>query len=187
VPEERNGHGAVPDMSLSENGFLTAFRRMALSARGLIREVPTKSFADSIIKTFDVRTTGSGAEAGSLSGGNLQKFIVGREILQNPGVLVISQPTWGVDAGAASAIHQALLDLAAKGTAVLVISQDLDEIYAICDSVVVMSEGKMSKPRPMADVSIEEIGLLMGGLHDLEGDVTPANNTQAEGGRVGQA
>lgn len=187
VPEERNGHGAVPDMSLSENGFLTAFRRMALSARGLIREVPTKSFADNIIKTFDVRTTGSGAEAGSLSGGNLQKFIVGREILQDPGVLVISQPTWGVDAGAASAIHQALLDLAAKGTAVLVISQDLDEIFAICDSVVVMAEGKMSKPRPMADVSIEEIGLLMGGLHDLEGDATPANDTQLEGGRVGQA
>ena len=187
VPEERNGHGAVPDMSLSENGFLTAFRRMALSAKGLIREMPTKSFADNIIKTFDVRTTGAGAEAGSLSGGNLQKFIVGREILQDPGVLVISQPTWGVDAGAASAIHQALLDLAAKGTAVLVISQDLDEIFAICDSVVVMAEGKMSKPRPMADVSIEEIGLLMGGLHDLEGDVTPANNLEVEGGRVGQA
>jgi general nucleoside transport system ATP-binding protein len=187
VPDERNGHGAVPDMSLSENGFLTAFRRMALAAKGLIREVPTKSFADNIIKTFDVRTTGSGAEAGSLSGGNLQKFIVGREILQDPGVLVISQPTWGVDAGAASAIHQALLDLAAKGTAVLVISQDLDEIFAICDSVVVMAEGKMSKPRPMADVSIEEIGLLMGGLHDLEGNATPANDTQVEGGRVGQA
>jgi simple sugar transport system ATP-binding protein len=187
VPEERNGHGAVPDMSLSENGFLTAFRRMALSARGLIREMPTKSFADNIIKTFDVRTTGSGAEAGSLSGGNLQKFIVGREIMQDPGVLVISQPTWGVDAGAASAIHQALLDLAAKGTAVLVISQDLDEIYAICDSVVVMAEGKMSKPRPMADVSIEEIGLLMGGLHDLEGNATPANDLEVEGGRVGQA
>ncbi|MEQ8391770.1 MAG: ABC transporter ATP-binding protein [Thalassospira sp.] len=187
VPEERNGHGAVPDMSLSENGFLTAFRRMALAARGLIREVPTRSFADNIIKTFDVRTTGSGAEAGSLSGGNLQKFIVGREILQDPGVLVISQPTWGVDAGAASAIHQALLDLAAKGTAVLVISQDLDEIFAICDSVVVMSEGKMSRPRPMAEVSIEEIGLLMGGLHDLEGDATPAHETQIQGGRVGQA
>ena len=187
VPEERNGHGAVPDMSLAENGFLTAFRRMALTARGLIREVPTRSFADTIIKTFDVRTTGAGAEAGSLSGGNLQKFIVGREILQDPGVLVISQPTWGVDAGAASAIHQALLDLAAKGTAVLVISQDLDEIFAICDQVVVMSEGKMSKSRPMADVSIEEIGLLMGGLHDLDGDATPANDMLATGGRVDQA
>jgi len=77
--------------------------------------------------------------------------------------------------------------LAAKGTAVLVISQDLDEIYAICDSVVVMAEGKMSKPRPMADVSIEEIGLLMGGLHDLEGNATPANDMEVEGGRVGQA
>ncbi|MFH1806530.1 MAG: ABC transporter ATP-binding protein [Pseudomonadota bacterium] len=182
VPEERNGHGAIPDMSLSENAFLTAFRRMALSARGLIREVPTRSFANSIIKTFDVRTTGAGAEAGSLSGGNLQKFIVGREIMQDPGVLVISQPTWGVDAGAASAIHQALINLAAKGTAVLVISQDLDEIFAICDRVVVMSAGNMSAPRPMSAVSIEEIGLLMGGLHDLEGNVA-----QTEGGHVDQA
>ncbi|WP_423838825.1 ABC transporter ATP-binding protein [Thalassospira alkalitolerans] len=187
VPEERNGHGAVPDMSLSENAFLTAFRRMALSARGLISEVPTRSFADNIIKTFDVRTTGASAEAGSLSGGNLQKFIVGREILQDPGVLVISQPTWGVDAGAASAIHQALLDLAAKGTAVLVISQDLDEIFAICDQVVVMSEGKMSIPRPMAEVSIEEIGLLMGGLHDHEGDALQMAPAHIEGGRVDQA
>jgi len=176
VPEERNGHGAVPDMNLAENGFLTAFRRMALSARGLIREVPTRSFADSIIKTFDVRTTGHGAEAGSLSGGNLQKFIVGREIMQDPGVLVISQPTWGVDAGAASAIHQALLDLAAKGTAVLVISQDLDEIYAICDQVVVMAAGKMSAARNMADASIDEIGLLMGGLHDLGANPAPELN-----------
>lgn len=187
VPEERNGHGAVPDMSLSENGFLTAFRRMALSARGLIREIPTRSFADKIIKTFDVRTTGASADAASLSGGNLQKFIVGREILQDPGVLVISQPTWGVDAGAASAIHQALLDLAAKGTAVLVISQDLDEIFAICDQVVVMAEGKMSAPRPLTDVSVEEIGLLMGGLHDLDGDVTLKHKELIEGDRVGQA
>jgi simple sugar transport system ATP-binding protein len=160
---------------------------MALSARGLIREVPTRTFADKIIKTFDVRTTGASAEAGSLSGGNLQKFIVGREILQDPGVLVISQPTWGVDAGAASAIHQALLDLAAKGTAVLVISQDLDEIFAICDQVVVMAEGKMSAPRPMADVSVEEIGLLMGGLHDLDGDVTLKTKELIEGDHVGQA
>lgn len=184
VPEERNGHGAIPGMSLAENGFLTAFRRMALSAKGLIREVPTRDFADDIIKTFDVRTTGNGAEAGSLSGGNLQKFIVGREIMQNPGVLVISQPTWGVDAGAASAIHQALLDLAAKGTAVLVISQDLDEIFAICDKVVVMAEGKMSAPRDMENVTIEEIGLLMGGLHDLDGE---SAKIEVEGGRVDQA
>ena len=168
VPEERNGHGAIPSLSLAKNAFLTAFRRLGLVNNGLIAEAPTRRFAEQVIADFDVRTTGQAAEAGSLSGGNLQKFIVGREILQDPGVLVISQPTWGVDAGAAAAIHQALLDLAAKGAAVLVISQDLDEIFAVCDRIAVMSEGKLSDSRPVGEVTIDEIGLLMGGLHGLE-------------------
>ena len=167
VPEERNGHAAIPAMSLSENAFLTAFRRLELLKSGLIVEAPTRKFAGKIIDDFDVRTTGAQADAGSLSGGNMQKFIVGREMLQDPGVLVISQPTWGVDPGAASAIRQALLDLAAGGTAVLVISQDLDEILEICDRVAVISEGKLSEARPVAEITVEEIGLLMGGLHDL--------------------
>ena len=167
VPEERNGHAAIPAMSLSENAFLTAFRRLGLLKNGLISDAPTRRFADKIIESFDVRTTGPQADAGSLSGGNMQKFIVGREMLQEPGVLVISQPTWGVDPGAASAIRQALLDLAAEGTAVLVISQDLDEILEICDQVAVISEGKLSEARPVGEITVEEIGLLMGGLHDL--------------------
>ena len=167
VPEERNGHAAIPALSLAENAFLTAFRRLGLMSHGLISEAPTRAFASKIIEVFDVRTTGPGADAGSLSGGNMQKFIVGREMLQDPGVLVISQPTWGVDPGAASAIRQALLDLAAKGTAVLVISQDLDEILEICDRVAVISEGKLSDARPVGEITVDEIGLLMGGLHDL--------------------
>ena len=84
--------------------------------------------------------------ASSLSGGNLQKFVVGREILQTPGVLVAAQPTWGVDAGAAAAIHQALVDLAANGTAVLVISQDLDELLSLTDRLAVINEGVLSRP-----------------------------------------
>ena len=103
------------------------------------------------------------AQARSLSGGNLQKFIVGREILQHPGLLVVSQPTWGVDAGAAAAIHQALLDLAEQGSAVLVISQDLDEIFALCDRIAVIAGGRLSEPRPVGAATVEEIGLLMGG------------------------
>ncbi|MEM7223331.1 MAG: ABC transporter ATP-binding protein [Pseudomonadota bacterium] len=173
VPEERNGHGAVPALSLSDNAFLTAFRRLGLVRNGLIADAPTKSYAEQVIGDFDVRTTGPAAEAGSLSGGNLQKFIVGREILQDPGVLVISQPTWGVDAGAAASIHQALLDLAARGTAVLVISQDLDEIFTVCDRIAVISEGTLSDSRPVGEVTIEQIGLLMGGLHGLEGEGKP--------------
>jgi len=169
VPEERNGHGAVPSMPLTENALLTAFRRMGLVRSGLIDGGKTRGFADDIIRRFDVRTAGADADAGSLSGGNLQKFVVGREIIQHPGVLVISQPTWGVDAGAAAAIHQALLDLAANGAAVLVISQDLDEIFAICDRVAVISEGRLSDSRDIKSVTVDEIGLLMGGAHDWTG------------------
>jgi simple sugar transport system ATP-binding protein len=163
VPEERNGHGAVRDMTLAENAFLSAFRRLGLVRAGLIASGQAAAFASKVIQSFDVRTTGPGAEARSLSGGNLQKFIVGREILQAPGVLVISQPTWGVDAGAAAAIYQALLDLADAGTAVLIISQDLDEIFSICDRIAVIYQGTLSDARPIRDVTVEEIGLLMGG------------------------
>jgi ABC-type uncharacterized transport system ATPase subunit len=163
VPEERNGHGAVRDMTLAENAFLSAHRRLGLMRHGLIDARRTLEFAAKVIKTFDVRTHGPSAEARSLSGGNLQKFIVGREILQQPGVLVVSQPTWGVDAGAGAAIHQALLDLADGGAAVVIISQDLDEIFALCDRIAVIAGGRLSVARPISKVTIEEIGLLMGG------------------------
>ena len=94
-----------------------------------------------------MKATGPGATAGSLSGGNLQKFIMGREVLQVPEVLIVSQPTWGVDAGAAAAIHQALVDLAARGSAIVVISQDLDELLALSDSLAVINEGRLSPKR----------------------------------------
>ena len=111
-----------------------------------------------------MRTPGAGATARSLSGGNLQKYVMGREILQRPDVLVVSQPTWGVDAGAAAAIHQALVDLAATGAAIVVISQDLDELPVALRQLAVINEGRLASPcRRRAD--IEEIGLLMGGIH----------------------
>jgi len=163
VPEERNGHGAVSAMSLSENAFLSAHRRRGLVSRGLIHGKRTLGFAREVIEGFDVRSRGPTAQARSLSGGNLQKFIVGREILQHPGLLIVSQPTWGVDAGAAAAIHQALLDLAEGGSAVVVISQDLDEIFALCDRIAVIAGGRLSEARPVGSVTVEEIGLLMGG------------------------
>lgn len=163
VPEERDGHGAVRGMTLAENALLSGYRRLGLVRRGLIDAGRTLAYAERIVRTFDVRTTGARAEARSLSGGNLQKFIVGREVLQAPGVLVVSQPTWGVDAGAATAIHQALMDLAAAGAAVLVISQDLDEIFSLCDRIAVIAGGRLSPARPVGEVTVAEIGLLMGG------------------------
>ena len=165
VPEERNGHGAVGAMSLAENAFLSGYGRAALARFGLVDRPRTDAFARRVIERFDVRTTGPGAAARSLSGGNLQKFLVGREILQDPAVLVINQPTWGVDAGAALAIHEAIRALADGGAATVVISHDLDEIFAISDRIAVIAGGRLSAPVPTAGATIESIGRLMGGVH----------------------
>ncbi|HWA19810.1 MAG TPA: ABC transporter ATP-binding protein [Devosia sp.] len=165
VPEERNGHAAVPDFTLSDNSVLTARDRLGLAVSGIIRPRAARKYTGEVIETFAVKATGSEATAGSLSGGNLQKYIMGREILQRPTVLVVSQPTWGVDAGAAAAIHQALVDLATSGSAIVVISQDLDELLSLCDTLAVINDGRLSKPIKIADADINEIGLLMGGIH----------------------
>jgi general nucleoside transport system ATP-binding protein len=167
IPEERNGHGAVPEMTLIENALLSGHRRMGLLRAGFLRNGKAQAFAGTIVERFRVVTAGVKRAASSLSGGNLQKFIVGREILQAPSVLLAAQPTWGVDAGAATAIHQALLDLAANGTAVIVISQDLDELLTLSDRLAVINGGRLSAPLATAEASVEEIGLLMGGLHGL--------------------
>ena len=165
LPEERNGHAAVATFSLAENTLLTARERKALAAKGVIKTSAMRDYARRVIGAFKVATTGAEAPARSLSGGNLQKFVVGREILQEPQVLVVDQPTWGVDAGAAAAIRQALVDLAARGSAVILVSQDLDELLSLCDRLSVMNEGRLSRPLTVAEASIEEIGLLMGGVH----------------------
>ena len=145
VPEERLGHGTAPRMKLSENALLTGHAASGMVKKGFIDKPATLAHVDRTTKTFDVRKAKRDPEAVSLSGGNLQKFIVGREILREPGVLVVSQPTWGVDAGAAATIRQALIDLAGRGTAVLVISQDLDELAEIADRIAVMFHGKLSR------------------------------------------
>ncbi len=165
VPEERNGHAAVPAFTLADNAVLTARDRLGMVRTGMIRPGAARTYAGEVIEAFAVKATGPNALAESLSGGNLQKYIMGREILQKPQVLVVSQPTWGVDAGAAAAIHQALVDLATDGSAIVVISQDLDELLALCDTMAVINEGRLSKPIRVPDANIEEIGLLMGGIH----------------------
>src|SRR6202789_2246595 len=165
VPEERNGHAAVGDFTLLENGVLTARRRMGFMQGGLINSSRAFAYADRVIKTFAVKALGPRSTAGSLSGGHLQKFIMGREILQEPTALVVSQPTWGVDAGAAGAIRQAIVDLAGRGCAVVVVSQDLDGLpdFSVC--LAFFTLGSLSRVMKVGEVSIEEIGLLMGGVH----------------------
>jgi ABC-type uncharacterized transport system ATPase subunit len=168
APEERLGHAAAPDMSLVDNAVLTGQTRRNLAKNGWLNMRKAASFADEIIARFDVRTPGNHVPARALSGGNLQKYVIGREVLQSPDVLVVNQPTWGVDAAAAAAIRQALRDLAAAGAAVLVVSQDLDELMEMSDTFAVLAEGRLSKPQPAEGLSIEEIGLMMGGTHGME-------------------
>src|SRR5947208_1712719 len=163
VPEERLGHGTAPRMKLSDNVLLTGHAASGMVNHGFIDKGATLAVVDRTTTVFDVRKAKRDPEAASLSGGNLQKFIVGREILREPGVLVASQPTWGVDAGAAATIRQALIDLAARGTAVLVISQDLDELAEIADRIAVIFHGRLSMPLMAAEASREQLGLLMGG------------------------
>ena len=168
APEERLGHAAAPDMSLTENALLTGAQRQGLASRGFLKWGAARRFAEEIIARFDVRTPGPDVAARALSGGNLQKFVIGREVMQAPKVLVVNQPTWGVDAAAAAAIRQALLDLAAGGAAVLVISQDLDELMEISDRFAALNEGRLSAAKPTAGLSVDEIGLMMGGAHGME-------------------
>ncbi|MEL7463613.1 MAG: ABC transporter ATP-binding protein [Pseudomonadota bacterium] len=162
APEERLGHAAAPDMSLTENAVLTARRRAGLARSGFVRYGAAANFARAIVERFGVKTAGVGHAAKSLSGGNLQKFVVGREIIQKPDVFIVSQPTWGVDAGAAEVIRDAIRDLARGGAAVVVISQDLDELMEISTLFSVISEGSLSFPVPTGSVTIEQIGVMMG-------------------------
>lgn len=166
VPEERLGHGAAPRMRLSENLLLSRFKTDAaalLGTLGIIKTPVIQELSKKIVLDMDVRKSAEDPEAASLSGGNLQKFIIGREMDRNPSILVVNQPTWGVDAGAAARIRQAIIDLARSGSAVLVISQDLDELFEVSDSIAVMHDGHLSAPLPISDATPEKIGLLMGG------------------------
>ncbi|HSF62887.1 MAG TPA: ABC transporter ATP-binding protein [Paracoccaceae bacterium] len=168
APEERLGHAAAPDMTLVENALLSGAVRQGLTRRGFIDWPATWAFAAGIVRDFDVRTPGTHVAARALSGGNLQKFVVGRELSQAPTVVVINQPTWGVDAAAAAAIRQAILDRAAGGAAVVVISQDLDELLEIADRFAALNTGRLTPPRPVQGLTIDEIGLMMGGAHGME-------------------
>src|SRR5690349_20533820 len=174
VPEERLGHATAPRMQLSENALLTGHAASGMVRRGFIDTAAMLKTVDRATQAFDVRKAKRDPEAASLSGGNLQKFVVGREIVRNPAILVVNQPTWGVDAGAAAVIRQALIDLAASGAAVLVTSQDLDELLEITDRIAVMFHGTLSQSLKTADASREKLGLLMGGSAVAEKETADA-------------
>ncbi len=162
VPEERLGRGAVPTLSLAQNTLLT--RTETVGAGGWIHSGRVQRLAEDLISRFKVRAGGAGAAAKSLSGGNLQKFIVGREIAAQPKLLIVSQPTWGVDVGAAAQIRGELLKLRDEGCALLVVSEELDELFEICDRLLVIAKGRVSPPVATVEASTAQIGEWMSGL-----------------------
>ncbi|MEO0636866.1 MAG: ABC transporter ATP-binding protein [Pseudomonadota bacterium] len=162
VPEERLGHGSVPTATLSDNIVLSRGRsEPELGGAGFLRWGTAKRWKDRIVEAFDVRKGGPDPVAGSLSGGNLQKFLVGREFDRSPDLLVINQPTWGVDAGAAAHIRRSIIELARNGAAILIISQDIDEIFEVADRVAVLAEGHLSPFTAAGETDREAIGLLL--------------------------
>ena len=161
IPEERLGHGAVPDMGLNENMLLSRPQQSEMTNYGVINWRNVDKLTQQVIDDFKVQTQSSKMQAKSLSGGNLQKFMVGRELIQNPELLIVSQPTWGVDAGSENNIHKSLIALADQGSAILIISQDLDEILTLCEQIHVLSEGNLSTAVDMDDNGLEQISHLM--------------------------
>ena len=176
VPEERLGRGAVPTLSLAQNLLLS--RRDTLGAGGWLRLGALKTQAEDIITRYKVKANGPGAAAKSLSGGNLQKFIVGREIEAKPKLLIVSQPTWGVDVGASAQIRGQILALRDAGCAVLVVSEELDELFEISDRLHVIAKGRLSPSLDRADATIERIGEWMSGLWDGAADQNNHLNTK---------
>jgi simple sugar transport system ATP-binding protein len=176
VPEERLGRGTVPEMTLADNALLSGYMvgEFAMLSSGMVRSDRAQDYAAKVIKTFNVAARGHHSLARSLSGGNLQKFIIGREMMFKPRLLVVAQPTWGVDAGAAASIHQAIIDMARAGTAVLVVSQDLDELFELCDRMAVIYHGRLSDTQEAKGTSVEAIGLLMGGVFGQQDEDTNA-------------
>jgi simple sugar transport system ATP-binding protein len=173
VPAERLGHGAVPELSLADNALLTAFQQ-GLVSNGLIQRSNVEALAEAIIHRFGVKTPDSKTPARSLSGGNLQKFILGREILQRPKLLVAAHPTWGVDVGAAATIHRALIALRDAGAAILVISEDLDELFQIGDRLGALCSGRLSPLQATVDTRLIDVGGWMAGQFDAPPSPAPA-------------
>ena len=164
IPEDRLGVGLAPRLSLIDNAILRVYQEQR---RGpFIVGKRAQRYSEKIISEFEVRAGDPSGVIASLSGGNLQKFVVGREIGQKPSLFIVNQPTWGVDALSAANIRQAIVEIANTGAAIILISQDLDEILEISNKVAFLTNGNLSTPTNTADIKTDEIGAIMGGISD---------------------
>jgi len=163
VPENRLGHSAVPELSLSENILLSQFPKNNFIKNGIILKNNVDDFANNVINEFKVITPGNDAKASSLSGGNLQKLIIGRELITSPDLLICFNPTWGLDVGAINYIHETLIKINEQNKSIILISTDTDELLKLSDKISVIHRGKLSKIMNAEDVTSEKLGILMGG------------------------
>jgi simple sugar transport system ATP-binding protein len=172
IPEDRHAVGVVGELPVWENAVLERFDTPAFSRAGVLRRAAAQAHARNVIERFDVRGTqsqGLATPTRALSGGNMQKLILGRALMGDPEadtpplLIVADQPTWGLDIGAVAYVHQQLLDACAQGAAVLLISEDLDEIFAIADRMAVIHQGRLTPARPVAQWTMPQIGLAMAG------------------------
>ena len=166
IPEDRNADGAIGEMTIWENAVLERIGEKRFSAGGLVRRGPARAFAAEIIRRFDVRGGGPDTATRLLSGGNMQKLILGRNLIAAPKILVAAQPTRGLDEGAVAAVHAEILAARRAGTAVLLISEDLDEVVALADRVQAIVKGRLSPPITVSDADPRRLGLMMAGAWD---------------------
>src|SRR3546814_27787 len=164
IPEDRMGTGLVTTLPLAENMALTRIRQAPFSRFGLLNRRAIRGFCEAQIARFSIKAAGPMARTGTLSGGNLQKALLARELAWDPLVLLAAQPTRGLDIGAAQFVHRLFLERQAAGRAVLMVSEDLEELFALCDRIAVMYEGRIVGTVLRAEASIQRIGLMMAGV-----------------------
>ena len=168
VPEDRHAVGTIGDMSVMENVISERYRSARFSKNGFMDWKAARAFAEELIRDYDVKCPSPDARIRLLSGGNMQKLILGRALDPDPVVILANQPTRGLDVGAVAYVHKRLLEARARGAAILLISEDLDEILSLSDDIRVMFKGKLSTPSPRGGRTVQEIGELMAG-HGIEG------------------
>lgn len=163
IPEDRLGVGLVGKMDLAENYILKNFSKPQSSRWGILRKKSINQQTQEAVDTYQIKNAGIHTPAGLMSGGNLQKLLVGREVAEDPKIIIAAYPVHGLDVGAINSIHKILLEERQKGKAILLISEDIDELFALSDRIAVLYSGKLSAPIPIEQATVDNIGLLMVG------------------------
>ena len=169
IPEERMRDGMIKDFTIAENMILREHHKSPFSHYGFLNLRDISRHTDSLIRQFHVKTPSQETHAKNLSGGNIQKVVLAREISRNPRAIIAAQPTRGLDIGATEYVRQQLLEQRKQGAAIMLISEDLDEILALSDRIAVLYEGQVMDIVPRANATPEKLGLLMAGVHPEEG------------------